>query len=335
MDLNPLKQPLEVKENPGLEITDPRLEEVSALVQRAEYLEAAALAETVLAEGIYDIRMIGFLCYGVFLEGGIGSLKEIFDCLSGLFRENWAAIGPALKREKHTQSSLRWFFNQLMKKLQYEENAKGELWDSWVAGVSSDEIGEVLESAEGLRRASAMVLEDASAPLVDSLSKLDQWLKAFQQVVYRDTEAEAAPEAEEAETQYDEESEAGQDSGSVPHRRDFGPAAQPAQALSETEEGIMVEGSYHLKILLQKMEAFERLVADEKYPRAALVADDVGEIIASFDPRIYFPKFFARFAYLRAAHFQELFAFDEQKETAEWQALKEFYKVDLEGFVES
>ncbi|MEN6439499.1 MAG: type VI secretion system protein IglI family protein [Syntrophobacter sp.] len=332
MDLSLLKQPLPVVENPGLETTDPRLEEVSALVQRAQYEEAASVAESILAEGIYDIRMIGFLSYGVFLEQGIGSLKDTFECLAGVFRDNWSAIGPVVKREKHAQTSLRWFFNQLLKKLQYEENAKGELWNRWVSEVTSDETGEVLDAVDGLGKDLGIVLEDAASPLMDALAKLSQWLKAFQQIVYREDEPEAEGETE-PESEPMDASEA--ETGFTPARRDAGDVFQASPDLASSEEGIVIEGSYHLRALMRKMEAFERLIAEEKYPRAALVADDVSELIASFDPRSYFPKFFARFAYLRAAHFQELFAFDDQRETAEWQALKDFYRVDLEGFVES
>jgi len=335
MDLSFLKQSLPVVENPGLETTDPRLEEVSAFVQRAQYEEAAALAESILAEGIYDIRMIGFLGYGVFLEQGIGSLKDTFECLAGVFRDNWSAIGPAVKREKHAQTSLRWFFNQLLKKLQYEENAKSELWDRWTSEVTSDETGEVLDAVDELGKTLRMVLGDAASPLVDVLSKLSQWLKAFQQIVYREDEPESEVEAETVQESEPMVEAGEQESGFTPVRAEYGEPHQTSPGLATSEEGIVVEGSHHLRALLRKMEAFERLVAEEKYPRAALVADDINDLIASFDPRLYFPKFFARFAYLRAVHFQELFAFDDQKETAEWQVLKDFYKVDLEGFVES
>ena len=197
MDLNLLMQPLTVTDNPGLETTDPRLEEASTFVQRARYLEAAAVAESVLAEGIYDLRMIGFLAYGVFLERGPGSLKEVFDGLAAMLRDNWQAVGPAVKREKHAQTSLRWFSNQLLKKLQYEENARSELWEQWVSEVTSDEVDEAVTAADGLRRAAGAVLEEAAAPLVDGLAKLTQWLKTFQQIVYREPEPEAEVEPEE------------------------------------------------------------------------------------------------------------------------------------------
>ena len=326
MDLNLLNQPLTVVDDPGLQTTDPRLEEVSLLVQQAQYLEAAAQAESILSAGIYDIRLIGFFVYGVFLEKGIGNLEEIFDCLSGLLRDNWSAVGPAAKREKHAQASLRWFSNQLLKKLQYEESIKGDLWERWVSETTSDEVEEVLNAADGFRRALSMVLEDGAAPIIDNLSKLVQWLQAFEQIIYR--EAEPEPEAEPV--QMDEE-EVGTPSG----QKAVASMHQVSVRSPVSGEGTSVEGSYHLGVLMNKMEAFERLIVEEKYPKAALVADDINEIIAGFDPRLYFPKLFARFAFLQATNVQELIAFDEQKETAEWQAMKDFYKVDLNGFVDS
>lgn len=334
MDLSLLQQPLPVVENPGLETTDPRLEEVSSLVQRAEFQEAAAVAESVLSEGIYDIRMIGFLTYGVFLERGTESLREIFDCLAGVLRDSWTAVGPAAKREKHAQTSLRWFFNQLLKKLQYEENAKSGLWERWVSETTSDQVGEALEAADGLRRAASMVLEDAAAPLVDALAKLGQWLQSFQQIVYREAEPEPEPEPE-AEPEGMEEEAEEEEIDAPPPGRSMEAGYGSSRELPDSGDTLVVEGSYHLRLLMQKLEAFEQLIAEEKYPRAALVADDINEIVAAFDPRVYFPKLFARHAFLKASNFEALYAYEDQKETAEWQVLKEFYRVDLKGFVES
>jgi hypothetical protein len=330
MDLDLLNRSLPVVENPGLETTDPRLEEVASLIQRAEYLEAATRAEAVLSEGIYDIRLIGFFMYGVFLEQGMGSLKGILDSLSGLLRDNWTALGPAAKREKHTQTSLRWFLNQLIKKLQHEENNKSDLWEHWVSDLTSDAVEVTIDAAEELKQSLVTVLEDGAAPLVDGLGKLVQWLRTFQQLVYHDDQTEPAPELpveeeEPAEEQREREST----------RRPVTDMSRPPGSLLGDESGFLIEGSYHLRVLMNKMAAFERLLDEEKYPRAALVADDINEAIAVFDPRLYFPKLFARFSFLQAVHIQDLIAFQDQKETPEWQALKDFFKVDLDGFVDT
>ncbi|MCE5242357.1 MAG: hypothetical protein LLF99_04120, partial [Desulfobacteraceae bacterium] len=279
------------------------------------------------------IRMIGFLTYGVFLERGTESLREIFDCLAGVLRDGWTAVGPAAKREKHVQTSLRWFFNQLLKKLQYEENAKSELWERWVSEATSDQVGEALEAADGLRRAASMVLEDAAAPLVDALAKLGQWLQSFQQIVYREAEPEPEPEPE-PEAMEDEEG-AEEEVDAPPPGRSVEAGYGSPRELPDSGDTLVVEGSYHFRLLMQKLEAFEQLISEEKYPRAALVADDISEIVATFDPRVYFPKLFARHAFLKASNFEALYAYEDQKEAAEWQVLKEFYRVDLKGFVES
>ena len=105
----------------------------------------------------------------------------------------------------------------------------------------------------------------------------------------------------------------------------------PAPLAGEDVSG--VEGSYHLKLLMSKLDAFDRLISEEKYPSAALVANDINTIIANFDPKIYFPKLFSRFSLLFAANISELMAFQEHQGTAEWQALEELYKVDLNSFV--
>ncbi len=86
--------------------------------------------------------------------------------------------------------------------------------------------------------------------------------------------------------------------------------------------------------MLRKLEAFDELIAKGKMPLAALVANDINNTIAHFDPKIYFPKLFSRFALLFALHIGELASFEEAKKSVAWKALGELYKVDLEAFVE-
>jgi hypothetical protein len=101
-----------------------------------------------------------------------------------------------------------------------------------------------------------------------------------------------------------------------------------------SEDAVVVEGSYHLRELMHKMSIFERLISDAKYNLAALVADDVMETIAQFDPKLYFPKLFARFFQLMAVHIGEITSYGYDKESVEWQVLRELYRVDPDGFAE-
>ena len=310
MNIDILNTTLAVSENPGLDVIDPRFMDITTLVENGEYLGAAAKAEEIFAEEIYDIRITGYFLYGFFLEQGVGAMPTILGCLTNLFEENWDALGPVKNREKHAQTSLNWLFRQLLKKFQYEEGKDSDIYQQWIAEVPSEEVQEALDASEGLQKALGTALEDMASPLLDGLSKVVDWLKAFQKVVYREPEVEEEPEA------------------AAEARETTAPAS-----LAFGDEAAIAEGSYHLQLLLRKMKAFERLIEKEEFNKAAIVADDINDIIANFDPRIYFPKIFSRYSLLRALKISDISAFEGYKGSVEWQTMQDLYKVDLDSFV--
>ena len=330
MNIELLQGTLEVSENPGLETIDPRLSDIATLMQEGNYEEAAAQSDAILEEQIYDIRIIGYSLYGHFIDQGVGAMTDIYQCLANLLRDNLDALGPVRNREKHIQTILNWMMKQLIKKLQYEEGKNSNLYEGWMSEVSSDQIQEALDAGDELRRTLGPVLEDASGPVLDGLMKVNDWLTAFQRLVYHEPEPE--PEVEE-EPEEREEVEVEDEIEGTPREEKKSGFLAAAASLIDDGEGVSIEGSYHLKLLIRKLEAFERLISAEKYSSAALIADDINSIIADFDPKVYFPKLFTRFSLQFAANINELFAFEEHKNSVEWQAMQELYKVDLESFV--
>ncbi|QTA81216.1 Lipase-like domain-containing protein [Desulfonema limicola] len=319
-----LGQSLEITETPGLETFDPRFTDITTLVQEGNYEQAAVQSQEILEQGIYDIRIIGYFLYGVFLEQGIVSLAPVFETISGILTDNWEAVGPVKNLDKHTANTIKWFAAQLNKKLEYEENKKEAVWDTWSQETDSDQVQEAMDALEKLQRSLGMTLEDKAGPLVDNMMKINAWLRSFYQIVYREPEPE--PEPEEEPEEYEEYIEEEPETPGVKTQ---------AASLSGTAPAgsIPAEGSYHLQVLLQKLDAFDRLISAEKFHLAALAADDINTIIANFDPKIYFPKIFARFSLLFARHISELIAHEQHKGSVEWMALQELYKVDLESFV--
>ncbi|MEQ8214941.1 MAG: type VI secretion system protein IglI family protein, partial [Smithellaceae bacterium] len=99
-----------------------------------------------------------------------------------------------------------------------------------------------------------------------------------------------------------------------------------------TIEGI--EGSYHMKLLMRKLDAFDRLVEADKLALAAIVADDINNSISNFDPKLYFPGLFTRFYVQFAKNLNSLISYVQFKNSAAWATLQELYKVDIESFIE-
>jgi hypothetical protein len=329
MNIELLQGTLEVSEKPGLETIDPRFSDIAALVQGGNYKEAAAKSETILAEKIYDIRIIGYFLYGHFIEQELPALADVYLCLADLLRDNIDALGPARNRGKHIQTILNWLMKQIIKTLQYEEEKKKGLYQEWISGVSSDQVQEIIDAGGKFRSSLVLVLEDSAGPVLDGMVKINDWLVSFQRLVYREPKPE--PE-EEKEPEIEEKAAAEEEIAQEPQEEEREPVYEPVPQAEDEITG--VEGSYHLKVLIKKLETFDHLVSTQKYASAAIVADDINAIIANFDPRIYFPNLFIRFALQFAANINNLASYAEYKESAAWQALQDLYKVDLDSFVD-
>jgi len=319
MNIEVLDRPFEPTENPGLETTDPRLGDIVTLIQNGKYLDAANQAQAVFEKDIFDIRLTGFFFFGIFLDRGINSLGGVFGCLTRLCMENWEATGPIKKRERHAQISFNWLFKQLDKILQYEEEKESDAWKEWLESVTSDDVQTILDAGDGLQSALSETLEDDAGPLLELMFKIKKWLVNFQQFVYQEPEPEPVGHAE-PDPAGDTEpvEEAGQ---------------QTALPLAIDTDSLAAQGSYQLKVLLKKLNIFEHLVKTKNFALASLVADDINYIIADFDPKLYFPELFKSFSYLLAMNIAQLSAFDGNKQTLEWQAMQELYKVDLDSFL--
>jgi hypothetical protein len=308
LKINLLQRSLPITENPGLSSTDPRFDEIATLVQQGNYTEAAKLSEIILADGIYDIRLICYFLFGYWLEHGLASLITVIDCLDYVILENWEAIGPVAQREKIVQNSLGWLFRQLLKKIQYEEKKNTQLWQQWKDSISADEVDNILKSSEAFRLSINHHLQD-NAESVVVCSKIEMWLRALQRLVYKPPEVQVV-EPEKIEVDIIEK---------------ISPAAPVTGALK-------IEVSHHMELLLKKLAAFEYLLQEQNFPRAALVADDINQTLESFDPRVYFPKTFGNFVKLQVLNFEELSVYEEHRGSQQWQAMQDWLKIDVDSF---
>jgi hypothetical protein len=95
---------------------------------------------------------------------------------------------------------------------------------------------------------------------------------------------------------------------------------------------VEVTASYRFVELTQKMEAFEELIKAGQPRRAAVVAEDIQQLIQDFDPRVYFPAVFANFCAVFAENADALSGHWKDRGSFAWQALGHAYKTDLDRF---
>jgi hypothetical protein len=99
--------------------------------------------------------------------------------------------------------------------------------------------------------------------------------------------------------------------------------------LGRAEVGV----SHEFFALIQKLEAFSKLVKKGDLARAAIVADDLMQTIDAFDPRRYFPELFSDFSELLSKHIDVLTNHWQDRDSPSWKAHSQFYRVDLKRFV--
>jgi len=316
MNLDILESTFPVAEHPGLSTLDPRWSEITGFVQSGQFAEAARQSEALLREGVCDVRLVGYLCFGHFLDQGPNALTAILTGLQSVLNGNWDAVGPVGQRPKATQQSFTWLLKLVLKNLQREESTKSDVWQKWTNVATAELVEEAVSGAFLLQQAIESRLGDAAPPVIELIGKLQAWLRSFQNAVPRPTKAAAVGAAEKGE------------------KPDAVEAPSSSAPVTLATGNATVAGSYHLNLLVRKMDAFAVLLEQGKLASARLVAEDIGDVLSHFDPLLYFPSIFSRFSRLMAEHASEMAEVEHDPEASTYKARRALYHVDLDQFLE-
>ena len=296
--------------SPGFELGDPRLDAINDTAFKGNYAEAAALALGAWDEGIRDLRLIGYLLYGYYLERDVLALPFIFEQLTQTLSTRWDRIGPA-RKDKPADGALHWLFASLIRQLDGHEKARDERYQGWL-------------SPEGT--AAFAAAESASAALLVEAEKRFPQGKCFHKLRNlsgRLRELSASLRAT-------EDSRAAEDKRAADHAT---ATATPAE--DKRTSAVTVEGGAALGLLLRKLRLFERLVQHNQPRKAAVVARDVEQLLGAFDPIVFFPKLFVPYFRAMTRHGDNLGPMMADLEQPAYKSLVQLYHADLDAFAES
>lgn len=340
--LEALLGPLEESEAPGLDTVDPRFIEIMDLVARQDYILVGERVRVLVQGGVYDIRLIAQYMFSVFEMRGVESLNEVFQCLLHLLESGLESIGPVRRRQQHVAKSAGWLCQILCERMAYHASKKDALWLDW-QDLDAESLGETLSTLDDLGERLAAPCFGDCAQLVGHVTR---WVRELHEGAVQVAELVASREV------------AGSDGTSaviggsvVPGPGEGRPLSIPplvapvqAQVLPTALHGsscpppalqpITLRGSHALHDLLQKLNAFETLIRAGKFDRAALLSDDLHEVMDNFDPRLYFPDLFSTFGRLLTENITALEQQWQYRDTTMWKAMRQFSQVDLPGFVE-
>jgi hypothetical protein len=296
-----------------LEAHDPRFQQITELAQSGKYTEAADAVEALLAENLYEVRLLGYYLFAVLHEEGLPRLAAILEALATLIRRNWESLPARDKRTALLNKSVTWLFQTLLDTLNYHQSKKDERWQGWWKASTEAQVSAAIRKAQELLE---LLPEPRYRSGSEALAKLVPWLRELHAQVVANLPQDPPPPPQ------------GAPQAPEPPAEPRGPS--PFLKLGQP---VQLMGSAHLVELCNKLKAFELLIEREEFQKAALVSDDILSTLEGFDPRRFFPELFATFGALLNKHVRNIQGHWEGKDSTEWKALAQFYQVDLERFV--
>ncbi len=339
-----------------------QFDQVVTFIEQDKINEAAGIIEQVFGKGIPDIRLIVYYFYAHFSHHGIKSFIEIFPGMISIVNEHWEVLCPQNRKDKHVQSSLNWFFSQILIKLKYAEKLYGtgkinSLWKKSVLEVTPDELNHlitianefknffiekwpksstkerVLHLVKKIEELKPMIEEVKPQNLNESTPEIMEEKPAETPVEYPSSNEEFTDEEIVSPPEYPQLVE--QSHAQMEEQTQESQQAAQITALTHTNVNDEIALSLEkLDIFLRKLKVFESLINQNDYLKAAIVSKDIDHLLENFDPINFFPKVFAKYFALFAKHVAALSEQYEKKESLQVKSLEKLYRADLDMFID-
>lgn len=314
---------------------DVRYYRVSQHVDRGEYREAADVARVMLDDGYYDIRLICYHLFGAFLDEGIAVLPEVCAELEAVLQGDLDVIGPAKKKDRAIDSTLGWLFRTVTDHVSFHATQKDATWTGWLETVDAAVVDALIAGIPRLIAAVEALSEEAQCigqmtRLVrfcrETLARLPKRISAGQPVA-SSTSAAASVASQGA------DASPWGEPAPVGSAEDVGPQALPHAARAAVPASPPGDDAPAMQLLRRKLAAFEALMERGDFAKAAVVSHDIRGILANFDPLQYLPKLLSGYCRILSRSIEELLPYWQDIDSPQWQALEQYYRVDLDTFL--
>lgn len=289
-------------------------DKIATHVEKEEMDAAMQMIHEAFEEGNFDMRLISYYFYADFLKSGVKSFKEILPAFVALTTDHWEALRPSQRKEKQIESSFNWFFTHVINKLKYNDRLRKEdkplVWSSEQLQMTEEEFLQLQDVV--IRFNDFFHQKWAKSSSKERVSHLLKKIVDLKPLMVAEPEVEQEVVLEE-ETKVKEKAEP------------TAPAHLLDTTLFETPELIN---------LIKKLKTFEQLAEKQQFLKAAVVSNDISQILAQFDPCFYFPKLFSTYFNLLARNSAAIAETSENQESIEWKALERLYKTDLDQFTQ-
>jgi hypothetical protein len=225
---------------------------------------------------------------------------------------------------------LEWLTDNLRIRLKFHAKFQDATWRLWSAQISprlDSDLAEALTPLLGSDTEQSVARQSLLAAFAGRIEHL--YRKTFGALI--EEFRARAPEFEPPPSEDEPLAQAEQAKSEAQAYHDEACSPQPAFAAAGRASPIW--GSAALEALRVKLAAFERLIAEQAWPVAAMVARDVEHELGQFDPVRYFPELFSGYLRTLSEVGAELEQYMHPTGSLESQALERLYRANPGEFL--
>lgn len=284
------------------------------LVDGQNFKAVGELNETLVGQGILDIRFLTYAVYSELSEDKLSGFSLLFENILKIFSV-WENVGPEKRRDKYAKSSLMWLFKQMLLDLKTLEFEKNDKLDFWFSLVSFDELSDIRTKIASTRSVFSNQLDANTSDAVSApITELLDWLKKYESKLPKlEVISEPIPEETVSEDSTDK--------------------AITGHGNGNGSGNLVISGGVHLEELQRKVDVFASVLAKGEILKAAIIVNDINGLLESFDARKYLPWIFGPYFTELSQHVNQVADYSDSSGTPQWLALTDLYTADLDLFL--
>jgi|GEM_PF-7110965 len=313
-------------EDVSLLLTDTLFLVMAPYWQRGDYHQVITLADNAAPCQLVDIRCCVYYLYALWVTNSKRKLCALLNVIACVFvhpncvllyKDNVAPL----------YHCTRIFCSKLRRRLQR---------NTTTLTLTNDEVGGVLSAFSVLND---IFVEHYSSADLSALTKpVIDYYQQYRVALQKECEGSVGEKSIEGEHEPDalaipvEEQLSNENEPTT--RVEKKDCLYPQQIFTELSDGQKpyVDSSSVLALLLEKMTHFESLLGEDQTLKAAIILNEIQCELDSFNPVIYFPKLFSRFATAHAVHCEQLEPALHMHGSTQWETLRRLYQVDKSAF---
>ena len=286
------------------------LDRLRSYVDSGDFPSVLKLSSELVDRNILDVRVLTYAIYAEVKQDILFGLPHLVESITVILSNIWEYVGPLDKKIVYAKSGFTWLFKQIVIDLQTAELNGSDVWNKWLDALQGEDIDDLVAAVGSVRDLMFDRLDKAATSVHEKITEVTKWLAEFSLKL----PVPVVPEEETIE----------EDNGTQQE--------QLINGGSKNDFIVGVEGSYHLNLLINKLELFQQVLADGDVLKAAIIMADVNEIIESFDPKLYLPGVFSGYFKAMINSATQIAEVMEMRDTPQWVVLNDLYRVDMAGF---